>query len=373
MSLTVTPAHDVVLARPPARRRSAFKKLAFSLVTLALLLAGAEVAVRVRDLVRFGSSTPGAQIYVTHPVLGKVPKPGAVLEGKETSIRINSLGFRSGEITAAKPAGTYRIACLGGSTTFGLYCRDNDHTWPMMLEQKLGERYPDRTLEVINAGVPGYTLTNSLVNLTERVLPLNPDLVIIYHAPNDLSYEQRQVFGGDRRQGEADGVWPVTQWLTEKSLLFRKVVKNVHVRWGSTNSPVRHDRLPDEAVERIRGRLEKLIGQCRARGIDVVVCTVATQFSADVPAPQQRRAAGTALYYNKHLSLVGLIDAYDRINSAIRSVGRDHALALADVARAVPGDEDHFGDSVHFTNAGTGAVANCLRDTLVRSGYISSP
>lgn len=344
----------------------------FSLVTLTALLVGAEAAVRIRDLVRFGSSAPGGQIYVTHPVLGKVPKAGAVLEGRETSIHINSLGFRGAEVTLDKPASTFRIACLGGSTTFGLYCRDNDHTWPALLEQRLRATYPGRDIEVINAGVPGYTLTDSLANFQERVQPLGLDLVIVYHGPNDLSYEQRRAFGGDRADAEADGVWPVTQWLTEQSLLFRKVVKNIHVHWASTQGPVRHDRLPVDSVRRIGDRLGKLVAACQAGGAQVVVCTVATQFRAGQPDATRRRAAGTAMYYNKHLSLGGLVDAYDRINAAVRAVGRGRGLVLADLAGAVPGDEAHFGDSVHFTDQGTAKVADCLAEAIVQSGAIST-
>lgn len=373
MSGSLTGSPSVSFSLPKKARLSLRKKVLFSLLTLTGLLVGAEAAVRVRDVVRFGSSAPGGQIYVTHPVLGKVPKAGAVLEGRETSIRINSLGFRGAEVALDKPAGTFRIACLGGSTTFGLYCRDNDHTWPALLEQRLRAVYPDRDIEVINAGVPGYTMTNSLANFRERVQPLKPNLVIIYHGPNDLSYEQRRVFGGDHSDAEADGVWPVTQWLTEQSLLFRKVVKNIHVHWASTQGPVRHDRLPDEAVQRIGDRLKALVAACQAEGVDVVVCTIATQFRADQPDAMRRHAAGTALYYNKHLSLGGLIEAYDQINAAVRALGRAPGLVLADVAGGVPGDGAHFGDSVHFTDAGTAKVAGCLADAIVQSGLVSTP
>ena len=45
---------------------------------------------------------------------------------------------------------------------------------------------PDNTITVINAGVPGYDTAQSIGNLALRVMSLKPDIVIIYHAYNDL-------------------------------------------------------------------------------------------------------------------------------------------------------------------------------------------
>ena len=44
---------------------------------------------------------------------------------------------------------------------------------------------------MINAGVPGYVVTESLKNLEHRVLPLEPDLVIYYEANNDMAIDTR--------------------------------------------------------------------------------------------------------------------------------------------------------------------------------------
>ena len=41
--------------------------------------------------------------------------------GDKPSHYVNPLGFRGKDFEKKKPAGTYRIVCIGGSTTFGLY------------------------------------------------------------------------------------------------------------------------------------------------------------------------------------------------------------------------------------------------------------
>ena len=360
---------EVAAVRPGVRPLSRSKKALFASVVVIGLLLTAEALVRVRDWIRFGSVMPSEQIYLSHPRLGKVPKPGAALHGSNVSISINSLGFRGPNFAPHKPPGTFRIACLGGSTTFGLYCAD-DETWPAQLENLVRDSCPDRRIEVINAGVPGYTLSQSLINFRERVVPLAPDLVVIYHAPNDLSYEQRRAFGNaDQAVTGTESSWPA-RWLSDHSLLYRKVAKNIQVRWGTFEAVPRQDDLPDRAIVGFRDRLVALVEECRGTGTDVVLCTVATQYRPEQPRTRRRRAAATALYYNQHLSLVGLIRATARFNLEIERVAHEKGVPRGDVYSAVPGDADHFVDSVHFTAQGAARVAKCLYMALLESGCV---
>ena len=106
--------------------------------------------------------------------------------GKEPKQLINSLGYRGKEITKEKPAHTFRIVCLGGSTTFGLGEADEAYTYPALLEKRLNELYPSGPhFEVVNAGTPGWSSGESLINLHFRVLDLNPDMVVLYDGIND--------------------------------------------------------------------------------------------------------------------------------------------------------------------------------------------
>jgi lysophospholipase L1-like esterase len=102
----------------------------------------------------------------------------------QSLIRINSLGFRGPEISAEK-GNAYRIVALGESTTFGCTLRPEDRPWPELLQQMIRERIkPVRPVEVINAGVPAYTLESNLRRLPRDILPLKPDLIISYHGYN---------------------------------------------------------------------------------------------------------------------------------------------------------------------------------------------
>jgi len=105
----------------------------------------------------------------------------------DSSIFINSRGFRGREIAVPK-GNVYRIVCLGESTVFGMTIRKDDKPWPELLEQMINDRLkPPRPVEVVNAGVPGWSLSSNIKRLRSDVLPLQPDLIISYHGYNGFA------------------------------------------------------------------------------------------------------------------------------------------------------------------------------------------
>jgi lysophospholipase L1-like esterase len=114
-------------------------------------------------------------------------KPGSHGMMMSCPISINSLGFRGPEISASKN-GIYRIVVLGESTTFGMTIEPGDEPWPERLEQIIRQRLKTRRpVQVINAGVPAYTIHDNLRRLPREILPLQPDMIISYHGANGFS------------------------------------------------------------------------------------------------------------------------------------------------------------------------------------------
>lgn len=142
----------------------------------------------------------------------------------------NSLGYRSREFSAEKTQGRYRIALLGGSSTYTVAGLDNEKTFSYQLERILRDDYGHRHVEVINAGVHGYNSWESLINLQFRVLDIDLDLVIIYHATNDV--HARLVAPGAYR---GDNSGRRQQWnlpcmaLWEQSVFARFVGRNLGI------------------------------------------------------------------------------------------------------------------------------------------------
>ncbi len=97
---------------------------------------------------------------------------------------LNPLGYRGESFSVPKPDGVFRIATLGGSTTYGTGLPAHE-SYPAQLQQILRGDYGYTNVEVVNAGVPSWNTWHSLANFAFRVLEVEPDLIIIYHAVND--------------------------------------------------------------------------------------------------------------------------------------------------------------------------------------------
>ena len=114
----------------------------------------------------------------------------------------NSYGYRGEEFSLHKPDGSYRIVAVGGSTTYGIDIEDFRHSYPYQLGEYLRQQGHEN-VEVINAGVVGYTSHQTLINIQFRVLPLQPDLVVIYQGYNDI--HSRFVYPFSECQGDNSG------------------------------------------------------------------------------------------------------------------------------------------------------------------------
>ena len=100
------------------------------------------------------------------------------------TVNINSMGLRGDEFKIEKSENIKRILFLGGSTTFGWYSLDDNGTIPKFLEKQLNQE--KISYEVINAGHPGAG-SYFEVNFLEKMINLNPDIVIVYDGYNDLT------------------------------------------------------------------------------------------------------------------------------------------------------------------------------------------
>jgi lysophospholipase L1-like esterase len=96
----------------------------------------------------------------------------------------NSRGLREEELPLEKPAGTYRILALGDSTVLGFGVTVAER-FSDRLEVLLNRRGGPVRFEVVNAGVPGYSLYNAWVYLQREGLAFEPDLLVLETNFND--------------------------------------------------------------------------------------------------------------------------------------------------------------------------------------------
>ena len=123
---------------------------------------------------------------IQDPVRGWMNLPGYRHSDRKT-LRINSLGLRGPEFANPKPPGVLRILCIGDSATFGIQGvmpSIYDGNYPETLAALLASRGATR-IEIVNAGVIGYSSSHGLRFLATVGLDLEPDIVTVRFGFND--------------------------------------------------------------------------------------------------------------------------------------------------------------------------------------------
>lgn len=159
--------------------------------TLAALLAGsfasivlleAAVLLFVGEQPRFPRRVIGADFGL------RINEPGAHYwhhsADVDVEFRINRQGMRADrDFEYAKPPAVRRIVSLGDSFTIG-YEVDVRDTFSSVLERELRARGLE--VEVLNAGVSGYSNAEECLYLERELLRYEPDLVLVTFFGNDL-------------------------------------------------------------------------------------------------------------------------------------------------------------------------------------------
>jgi lysophospholipase L1-like esterase len=122
----------------------------------------------------------------------------------DTSVRINSRGYR-GEEFAAEKGDVFRILAIGDSYTFGWGVEDNQ-TYAALLRERLSSRHPSRRIEVINAGFAAcYSPDTYYLYLKREGLALEPDLIVVgVYVGNDL--DSPAAFENEWLEQDAEGL-----------------------------------------------------------------------------------------------------------------------------------------------------------------------
>ena len=143
-------------------------------------------------------------------------KPGSHYEWQSITVDINSRGLRGPETSIEKPPSTYRILNLGDSVVMGWGVHMED-TYGQRLESLLQDNAADNSnFEVINAGVPGWSLENELSYLQAEGLKYKPDLVVLdLTIANDINGKSALLAGTDsgpfRWLSDHTYFWPFLQ------------------------------------------------------------------------------------------------------------------------------------------------------------------
>jgi len=326
--------------------------------------------------------------YTPHRYIGYIPTPGY----RRKANHHNRRGYRGGPIPQPKPAGEFRIACLGGSTTYGSMVNDPKLAYPAQLERWLHSMgYPH--VRVINAGAEGWASHESLVNFEFRVLDLAPDLVIVYHAVNDLN--GRMVWPFEAFQGDnAGGVQHSPGLNAGVPLLHRSTIARMLLILSGKPSHLalvgNFTVLPKTARyfafmrQKLRGiyptgyfeeasimdmldhnppvyfrrNLENLVAVAEAHGVQPVLATFA--YSDRVTGDPVLTSPEFARGIREH-------------NQLIEEIGAKLSVPVFRFADAFPDDPPLFIGAVHLSSRGNRLKGRLFARYLIEAGLIPAP
>ncbi len=338
---------------------STLKKAALALVVTVVALLALNGLAFLGELAAYGTWYADGQphgLYRNAP--GERPQlaPGARLNGLLYRIHVNELGFRGPAPAEPRPADAFRVWCLGGSTTFDIYAPDDETTWPALLQDRLQQGLPDRTVEVLNAGVPGEILYGSTEDLVKLGRQVRPDVVVIYHGPNDL----RQVLAGP--QGPpADGPPPppLLDRLNRLDPALLRVATRVLQRSSQVRVPLERRGVTLDDLRPIRERLLRLLRVARQQGATPLLATHALRAPQDATGDEARAlVAETAVLLQMHPE--SAIAAFRTYNELVRRMAEAEGVPLADVRSAVGPERENWGDATHFRPAGSAKAAEAV-------------
>jgi len=352
------------------------KSLTVVLLTILSMLVLAEVGLRVLNSAGVASGLfkvlgkakppldtqelPG--MYYAHPYSAYALKPGYERGNFE---RINELGFRGDEITAKKPEGVYRVVAIGGSTTFGVYL-PWQQSYPYYLQQVLRERLGTDAVEVINAGMTGSTTAESLHRLFTQILPIEPDMVIIYHGYNDLFprvFDNYQEDYYHWRKSDPNNPPGMTRFYLWRLALRALNPTSFHENYDLQRYIWKTENLPESDTERLVN-FDDSSNAAFTRNLDYMITTLKAKNIQPV-------LASFAIYpdiwhWNDYFPAYVWEEGIRQNNVTITALAEQYELPLVPFAEAVTGARyrDLYNDSIHMTSEGNVLKANVFADML---------
>jgi lysophospholipase L1-like esterase len=327
------PAQERV--RAFSRRRS----LLFGFILVAGFFAATELVLRmvgVRRLVRPRILLRAVDVDIDFPFMRPdaevfwAPKPGWRGEFQGKAVTINSLGLRGAEPARPNRAGWRRLAVFGDSITFGYGVADEETYAAQAGRLLAGER-----VDVVNAGVTGYT-SHQVLRLLKRVAPaLRPDVATFCIGWNDGNVRavDDRAFARHLRAAQRIEV------LTEHLYLYR-AMKALYLRSTMPDAPP-SARTRRVSVDDYRENLRGMVRECRERGIRPVFL--------ELP---RRRHRGEALPRWPYADTLAAVAA--ELDVPLLPTGE---LGLGTRA---PENGRYFIDALHFTPGGHELMARML-------------
>ena len=278
----------------------------------------------------------------------------------------NNLGYLNGpngdrDVEFKIKENLIRVNCLGASTTGNYIKKDNkDFSYPNELEKILNK--DSLKYEVNNFGVGGYNSADILVNFILNIVDTRPEIIILYHAYNDIDSYLTDNIKSDyshSRKNLGETIWKFK--LSEKIPTFplsfmnyiaenifpivprNSLIKNI----TKGKRDLRID--PKKGLEIYERNIQSIIDIAKARNIKVILSSFCHFLYDEISDSELHRT---------HHKIV------KQENEIILNLSRKNNLIFVDNYKKIPKEKRYFVDSIHFSPEGIKSIAKNFADAI---------
>jgi lysophospholipase L1-like esterase len=324
------------------------KHFAFGLIAVLLVLAGAELGLRLFDWARGATAQARTAWYWGYTQdrflsFRALPNRNIVFAGGTNHLDTNSDGFRDQEFDPRRLVGKRVVFSVGESSTWGTGSTTRNTTWPHQLSGLLSTRDP--RIVVLNAGMPGYTMVENLQLVSLRLLKYHPEAILYMGFRNDVEFYAASLSDRvdlnfyPRRIASIPATWFNQLWM--RSALVGMAVSllgNImNLDGQGVSIPAAEPRLTARGEQTMRDQIALMQALCARHGIKLLW--------VDQPVDYSRAGDVTALKEGR---------------AVVRQELERDAIPLLEAHTLYDHAQYPMIDDVHFTDAGNRHLAEIL-------------
>jgi lysophospholipase L1-like esterase len=303
---------------------------------------------------------PDFGAFTYHPALVGLPTPGYARHDGRMHVSHNTAGFRGRELDSWWWGAAYRIAAVGGSTTYDIALSDDD-TWVAQLGARLGSG-----AATLNMGVPGHSTAEHIILVSLLASDFRPTVVIYYVGWNDIANSHVATLKTDYSNPHFLSQFGGLQvdWGQFSHSAFLTVVKRMAATLGLIESPYARRRLAGTISSEVDDRLLDIYD----RNVRLLVSATRTICAEPVLVPQvlnrlalQSDGVDGWLPYLPKSAVWPVMSVFNqRLVQISKETG---AVAVDDVLKHT-WDASDFVDSGHFSRRGASKFAAILAHAI---------
>lgn len=311
----------------------------------------------------------------------------------DRTLPVSKDGFRGTEISKQKPLNTFRIVVMGGSTVLSRTI-SWEETSVRILEKQLALYYPQKHIEVINAGNDWYSSEHSFIQYVFKIKDYSPDMIIMWHGINDLirSCSPKGFSQGPYRSDYSHFLGPLSNIVAtyfrrptiigypdifSNDLLvlrpFSSIIYSLKetlysdFHWFSNENNMQRESIDLDITSfpSLQSYKRNITAFAKVMEIDGVRFLLATQpylYRDNLNILEQKNIGFNlfCLNNNKYPSIRTMKKVMEEFNLITKDVSQTYHTDFVDLEQEVPKTIEYFKDDVHYTPRAEALIADAL-------------